>query len=86
MIKVNITFGELYPTLTISMILRKSIKVKNKGSRISKTHAREGGASVFTSFVSFSVLVPPPSEKTLSGFQQAGKKERYSMSTFVVRS
>jgi len=41
----------------------------------SKTRARKGGASVFTSFVFFSVLVPPPSEKTLSGFQQAGKKE-----------
>jgi len=42
MIKVNITLWELYPTLTISMILLKSIKVKNKGSKISKTRAREG--------------------------------------------
>jgi len=50
MIKVNITFGELYPTLTISMILRKSIKVKNKGSKISNAREWEGGASVFYLF------------------------------------
>jgi len=81
MIKVNITFGELYPTLTISMILQKAIKVKNKGSRISKTHAREGGASVFTSF-----LFPKAAAPAKRAIQQVGKKERYSMSTFVVRS
>jgi len=45
------------------------------GSGISKTRAREGGASVFTSFVFFSLSVPPPPEKSAGGFQQAGKKE-----------
>ena len=45
------------------------------GSRDSKTRAREGGASVFTSFVFLSFLSVPPSEKSAGGFQQAGKKE-----------
>jgi len=49
--------------------------VKFFGSRNPKTRAREGGASVFTSFVSFSFSVPPPSEKIAGGFQRAGKKE-----------
>jgi len=70
MIKVNITFEELYPTLTISMILRKSIKVKKKGSRISKTRAREGGASVFTFFLFLKAAAPAK-----RAIQQAGKKE-----------
>jgi len=50
-------------------------KVKKIGSKNPKTRAREGGASVFTSFGFFSLLVPPPSEKIAGGFQQAGKKE-----------
>jgi len=70
MIKVNITFGELYPTLTISMILLKSIKVKKKGSKISKTRAREGGANVSTSFLSLKAAA-----SAKRAFQQAGKKE-----------
>jgi hypothetical protein len=50
------------------MILRKSIKVKIKGSRISKTHAREGGASVFTSS-----LFPKATAPAKRAIQQAGK-------------
>jgi hypothetical protein len=46
------------------------------GSRNSKTRAREGGASVFTSFAFSSFVLVPPSEKTLWGFQQAGKKKK----------
>ncbi len=34
-----------------------------------------GWVGVRTTFLSFCISVPPPSEKTLSGFQQAGKKE-----------
>ena len=52
MIKVNITFGELYPTLTISMILQKAIKVKIQGSKISKTRA--GGRGKRFYLLSFS--------------------------------
>ncbi|KKU10272.1 MAG: hypothetical protein UX15_C0034G0004 [Parcubacteria group bacterium GW2011_GWA1_45_7] len=54
----------------ISMILLKSIKVKNKRRRISKTRAREGGASVFTSFLSLKAAAPAK-----RAIQQAGKKE-----------
>jgi hypothetical protein len=47
-----------------------------RGSRNSKTRAREGGASVFTFFsFLFFVSAPPPPEKIAGGFQQAGKKE-----------
>ena len=52
------------------MILLKSLKVKIKGSRISKTRTREGGASVFTSFL-FSKAAAPAKR----AIQQAGKKE-----------
>jgi len=57
-----------------NIILPNYLKaVKKIGSKNPKTRAREGGASVFTSFVSFSVSSPP--EKIAGGFQQAGKKE-----------
>lgn len=52
------------------MILLKSIKVEKKGSKISKTRAREGGASVFTSFLSLKAAAPAK-----GAMQQAGKKE-----------
>jgi hypothetical protein len=52
------------------MILLKSLKVKIKGSRISKTRAREGGASVFTSF-----LFPKAAALAKRAIQRAGKKE-----------
>jgi len=52
------------------MILRKSIKVKIRGSKISKTRAREDGASVFTSF-----LFPKAAIPAKRAIQQAGKKE-----------
>ena len=52
------------------MILLKSIKVKIQGSEISKTRAREGGASVFTSF-----LFPKTAAPAKSAIQWAGKKE-----------
>jgi hypothetical protein len=68
MIKVNITLGKLYPALTISMILLKSIKVKKKGSKISKTRARDGGASVFTSFLSLKAAA-----SAKRAIQRAGK-------------
>jgi len=46
---------------------------KNEGSSLlSPAHGRAGARATSLSFYS---LVPPPSEKTLSGFQQAGKKE-----------
>jgi len=50
MIRVNYYFCELYLALTISMILLKSIKVKNKGSKISKTRARVGWGKGNVSF------------------------------------
>jgi len=53
--------------------------VKNlfaQGSGNPKTRAEEGGASVFSSFIFFSLSVSPPSEKTLSGFQQAGRASK----------
>ncbi|OGY09340.1 MAG: hypothetical protein A2782_02595 [Candidatus Blackburnbacteria bacterium RIFCSPHIGHO2_01_FULL_43_15b] len=44
------------------------------GSRISKTRAREGGASVFSSFVfGFLFLVPPSARKKFWPFNQAGE-------------
>jgi len=52
------------------MILLKSIKVKIQGSEISKTRAREGGASVFTSF-----LFPKTAASAKRAIQWAGKKE-----------
>jgi hypothetical protein len=52
------------------MILLKSIKVKIQGSEISKTRAREGGASVFTSF-----LFPKTAAPAKSAIQWAGKKD-----------
>ena len=44
--------------------------VQIKGSKISKTRAREGGASVFTSFLSLKAAAPAK-----RAIQQAGKKE-----------
>ena len=41
-------------------------------SCLSPAHRRAGARATP---LSFSVSVPPPSEKTFSGFQQAGKKE-----------
>ena len=50
--------------------------VKEIGSRISKTRAREGGASVFTSFIlSFLYSVPPSARKKFWPSNQAGEKE-----------
>jgi hypothetical protein len=54
----------------IPMILLKSSKVKIKGSKISKTRAREGGASVFSS-----LLFPKAAASANRAIQQAGKKE-----------
>jgi len=60
-----------------NLILPKYLRiVKEKGSRISKTRAREGGASVFTSFIlSFFYSVPPSARKKFWPSNQAGKKE-----------
>ena len=52
------------------MILLKSLKVKIQGSKISKTRAREGGASVFTSF-----LFSKAAASAKRAIQRAGKKE-----------
>src|SRR3989338_1374226 len=50
--------------------------VKEIGSRISKTRAREGGASIFTSFIlSFLFEVPPSARKKFWPSNQAGEKE-----------
>jgi len=50
--------------------------VKEIGSRISKTRAREGGASVFTALLtSFRISVPPSARKKFWLFNQAGEKE-----------
>src|SRR3989339_1803569 len=50
--------------------------VKEIGSRISKKRAREGGASVFTSFIlSFLYSVPPSARKKFWPSNQAGEKE-----------
>ena len=56
------------------MILLKSIKVKKKGSKISKTRARDGGASVFTSFLSFKATA-----SAKRAFQQTGKNSLVGM-------
>jgi hypothetical protein len=55
------------------MIPNKTKKVKQNhqvSSLLSPAHGRAGARATFLSFL---LLVPPPSEKTLSGFQQAGK-------------
>jgi len=50
--------------------------VKEIGSRISKTRAREGGASVFTALLlSFHISVPPSARKKFWPSNQAGEKE-----------
>jgi hypothetical protein len=54
----------------IPMILLKSSKVKIKGSKISKTRAREGGASVFSS-----LLFPKAAASANRAIQQVGNKE-----------
>jgi len=54
------------------------IIVKEKGSKISKTRAREGGASVFTALLSSFCISAPPfacSKKFGAKSKQAGKKE-----------
>ena len=60
-----------------NLILPKYLRiVKKKGSRIFKTCAREGGASVFTSFIlSFLFSVPPSARKKFWPSNQAGEKE-----------
>jgi len=60
-----------------NLILPKYLRiVKEKGSRISKTRARDGGASVFTSFIlSFLYSVPPSARKKFWPSNQAGEKE-----------
>jgi len=52
------------------MILLKSLKVKIQGSKISKTRARESGASVFSSF-----LFPKAAAPAKRAIQRASKKE-----------
>ena len=57
------------------MIPNKTKKVKQNhlgSTLLSPAHGRAGARATSLSFL---LLVPPPSEKTLSGFQQAGKKE-----------
>ncbi len=65
--------------LSHNIILPKYLGiVKEKGSRMSKTRAREGGASVFTAlFSSFSISAPPSarSKNFRAKPKQAGKKE-----------
>ncbi len=62
-----------------NLILPKYLRIaKKKGSRISKTRAREGGASVFTAlFSSFRISAPPfaRSKNFRAKPKQAGKKE-----------
>jgi len=65
----------------LNIILPNKLRMVKKlfatrGSRNSKTRAREGGASVFTFFsFLFFVSAPPPSEKIAGGFQRAGVKK-----------
>ncbi len=55
------------------MITNFKILVQTKGSSyLSPAHGRAGARATSLSFL---LSVPPPSEKTLSGFQQSGKKE-----------
>ncbi len=65
--------------LSHNIILPKYLRiVKEKGSRISKTRAREGGASVFTAlFSSFRISAPPSarSKNFRAKPKRAGKKE-----------
>jgi len=65
--------------LSHNIILPKYLGiVKKKGSRMSKTRAREGGASVFTAlFSSFRISAPPSarSKNFRAKPKQAGKKE-----------
>ena len=50
--------------------------VKEKGSRMSKTRAREGGASVFTALLScFCILVPPSVRQKIPFRLRKGKAE-----------
>jgi hypothetical protein len=51
----------------------KTVNKNPQGSSLlSPAHGRAGARATL---LSFCLLVPPPSEKTLPGFQQAGKKE-----------
>ena len=52
------------------MILRKAIKVKIQGSKISNAREWEGGSSAFTFF-----LFPKAAAPAKRAIQQAGKKE-----------
>jgi len=63
--------------LSHNIILPKYLGiVKEKGSRMSKTRAREGGASVFTAlFSSFRISAPPSARKKIWPSNQAGEKE-----------
>jgi len=65
--------------LSHNIILPKYLRiVKEKGSRMSKTRAREGGASVFSAlFSSFRISAPPSarSKNFRAKPKQAGKKE-----------
>ena len=68
-----------------NLILPKYLRIVNKkGRRISKTRAREGGASVFTALFSSFRISAPPSARSKNfrakpppeaGRQSAGKKE-----------
>jgi hypothetical protein len=65
--------------LSHNIILPKYLRiVKEKGSRMSKTRAREGGASVFSALFYFFRISAPPSARS-KNFRakpkQAGKKE-----------
>jgi hypothetical protein len=57
------------------MIPNKTKKVKQNHQGSSLLSPAHGRAGARTTSLSFPLSVPPPSEKTLSGFQQAGKKE-----------
>ena len=63
--------------LSYNLILPKYLRIVKKfGSRMTKTRAREGGASVFTALLScFCILVPPSVRQKIPFRLRKGKAE-----------
>ncbi len=59
----------------INFIIHNLIPFVHKSQGSSLLSSAHGKVGARATSLSFYYLVPPPSEKTLSGFQQAGKKE-----------
>jgi hypothetical protein len=71
--------GSIFFSLFNIILPTKLTTVKNlfaQGSENLKTHAQEGWDKCFSSFIFFSLSVPPPSEKNALGFPAGGQEGR----------